>query len=95
MWVTMGPIADRTNECLGASDLAIVEFRKRMLDALKEFQGNGQAIGTGDSTVGKSVCSFQAVVPNTIDWRSYTASYVWNQDNDGSELEPSYNVTSR
>lgn len=95
MWITMGPIADRTHECLGASDLAIVEFRKRMLDAVKDFQSDGKAIGTGEGAVGRAVCSFQAVVPNTIDWRSYTASYVWNQDNDGSELEPSYNVTSR
>jgi len=95
MWITMGPIADRTHECLGASDLAIVEFRKRMLDAVNEFQANGKAIGTGESAVGKSVCSFQAIVPNTIDWRSHNASYVWNQDNSGSELEPSYNVTSR
>lgn len=95
MWITMGPIADRTHECLGASDLAIVEFRKRMLDALKDFLSDGKAIGTGESAVGRSVCSFQAVVPNTIEWRSYAASHVWNQDNDGSELEPSYNVTSR
>jgi phthalate 4,5-dioxygenase oxygenase subunit len=27
MWETMGPIADRTREKLGASDLAVVEFR--------------------------------------------------------------------
>ena len=28
MWETMGPIADRSRERLGASDLAIVEFRR-------------------------------------------------------------------
>lgn len=95
MWVTMGPIADRTHECLGASDLAIVEFRKRMLDALQEFQANGTAIGTGESAVARSVCSFQAIVPNTTDWRSYTATYVWDQDDAEADLEPSYNVTSR
>ena len=28
MWLTMGTVADRTQDRLGASDLAIVEFRK-------------------------------------------------------------------
>ncbi len=37
MWVTMGAIADRTHDRLGASDLAIVEFRKQMLDAVRAF----------------------------------------------------------
>ena len=35
MWETMGPIADRTKERLGASDLAVVEFRKLMVDAAR------------------------------------------------------------
>ncbi|MGH8788109.1 MAG: Rieske 2Fe-2S domain-containing protein, partial [Cupriavidus necator] len=38
MWLTMGPIADRSHDRLGASDLAIVEFRKQMLDAVRAFQ---------------------------------------------------------
>ncbi len=38
MWVTMGPIADRTHERLGASDMAVVEFRKQMLEAVRAFQ---------------------------------------------------------
>jgi phthalate 4,5-dioxygenase oxygenase subunit len=33
MWETMGPIADRTREKLGASDLAVVEFRRIMVEA--------------------------------------------------------------
>ena len=33
MWVTMGPIADRERDLLGASDLAIVEFRRQMVEA--------------------------------------------------------------
>ena len=42
MWETMGPIADRTQERLGASDLAIVEFRRLMVDAVRDFS-DGQA----------------------------------------------------
>ncbi len=47
MWETMGPIADRSRERLGASDVAIVEFRRIMIDALKRMADGGPAIGTG------------------------------------------------
>lgn len=33
MWVTTGPIADRTRERVGASDRAVVEFRQIMVEA--------------------------------------------------------------
>ena len=92
MWVTMGPIADRTNDRLGASDIAVVEFRKQMLDAVRAFQNGEPAIGTGDAAIPASVCSFQAVVPKTIDWREYAATYVWADDIERPELEPSYSV---
>jgi phthalate 4,5-dioxygenase len=76
MWVTMGPIANRSDERLGASDLAIVEFRRRMLDALADFQQNDETIGTGAKAIPPEVCSYQAVVPKEIDWRTYAARYV-------------------
>lgn len=95
MWVTMGPIADRRHERLGASDLAIVEFRRRMLDALKEFQAGGTAIGTGDLAIPPAVCSFQAMVPKVGDWRAHPARRVWDDGGERPELEPSYSVTSR
>ncbi|MCZ4317116.1 Rieske 2Fe-2S domain-containing protein [Comamonadaceae bacterium G21597-S1] len=90
MWVTMGAIADRTHDRLGASDLAIVEFRKQMLEAVRAFQAGAPAIGTGDAAIPPSVCSFQAIVPKTTDWRSFEAKHVW----DGAEpaLEPSYST---
>ena len=77
MWVTMGPIADRTHERLGASDLAVVEFRKQMLDAVRAFQAGAPAIGTGQARIPASVCSYQAIVPKTTDWRVFPAAYVW------------------
>ncbi|MCY1169643.1 Phthalate 4,5-dioxygenase oxygenase subunit [compost metagenome] len=92
MWVTMGPIADRTHERLGASDLAVVEFRKQMLEAVKAFRDGAQAIGTGDARIPSSVCSFQAIVPKTTDWRAYEASYVW--DAGAPALEPSYSTST-
>jgi phthalate 4,5-dioxygenase oxygenase subunit len=90
MWVTMGEIADRSNDRLGASDLAIVEFRKQMLEAVKAFQAGEPPIGVGAKAIPKEVCAFQAVVPKTTDWRSFEAKYVW--DHEAPALEPSYNV---
>ena len=90
MWLTMGPIADRTHDRLGASDLAIVEFRKQMVEAVRAFQAGAPAIGTGDAGVPASVCAFQAIVPKSTDWRAFEARYVW--DTSGPALEPSYST---
>lgn len=78
MWVTMGSVADRTCDRLGASDLAIVEFRRQMLDAVREFQHGKPAIGTGPARIPKGVCSYQAIVPKTTDWRFFDVQYVWD-----------------
>ena len=92
LFVRMGRIAVRTHVRLGASDLAIVEFRKQMLDALKAF-GEGQpAIGTGEQAVTPAVCAFQAIIPKTTDWRAFEAHYVWTDSQAQPALEPSYSV---
>jgi phthalate 4,5-dioxygenase oxygenase subunit len=90
MWLTMGPIADRTHERLGASDQAIVEFRKQMLQAVQSFAKGEPAIGTGDSRIPREICAYQAIVPKTTDWRAYEASCVW--DSTQPALEPSYST---
>ena len=90
MWVTMGPIADRTHDRLGASDLAVVEFRKQMVAAVRDFADGKPAIGTGDLAVPAKVCSFQAIVPKTVDWKAYDVKPVW--ETPGPVLEPSYDV---
>ena len=69
MWLTMGPIADRSIERLGASDQAIVEFRKQMVAAARAFADGAPAIGTGEARIAQGVCSFQAVLPKSSDWR--------------------------
>lgn len=94
MWVTMGAIADRTEERLGASDVAVVEFRRRMLDALEEFKSGEGAIGTGAKAIPRSVCSFQAMVPKDTDWKQYAAHPVWTEPTgrDAPELESNYQV---
>ncbi len=74
MWVTMGPIAHRTHDRLGASDLAIVEFRRCMMDALQAFGEGKNAIGTGADAAPAHLCSYQAIVPKTTDWRAHEAT---------------------
>ena len=97
MWVSMGPIADRTHDRLGASDLAIVEFRKQMLEAVRAFEGGAPAIGTGELRIPPGVCSFQAIVPKTTDWRGFAVSYVWEVSDSSREpvLEPSYSTPAQ
>ncbi|MES2912995.1 MAG: Rieske 2Fe-2S domain-containing protein [Pseudomonadota bacterium] len=90
MWVTMGPIADRTHERLGASDMAVVEFRKQMLEAVRAFQSGAPAIGTGDLRIPPSVVAYQAIIPKASDWRAFAGSYVW--DKKEPALEPSYST---
>jgi len=90
MWLTMGPIADRTLDRLGASDLAVVEFRKQMVEAVREFMAGKPAIGTGENAITPKVCSYQAIVPKTTDWKQYEAKPVWQTP--GPVLEPSYDV---
>lgn len=92
MWLTMGPIAERHLDRLGASDMAVVEFRKQMIDAVRAFGEGAQAIGTGDQAIPESVCSYQAIVPKTVDWRAFDARYVWADGIDRPQLEPSYSV---
>jgi phthalate 4,5-dioxygenase oxygenase subunit len=71
MWETMGPIADRSRERLGASDLAIVEFRRIMVEAARAFAGGAPAIGTTEPRVAKArLRSFEGIVPKGTDWRT-------------------------
>ncbi len=75
MWETMGPIADRTHERLGASDVAIVQFRRLMLDAVRQFQDGEPAIGTTEPRVPHvQLRSFEGVVPKATNWRTLGAS---------------------
>jgi phthalate 4,5-dioxygenase oxygenase subunit len=83
MWTSMKPIADRSKDRLGASDLAVVEFRKQMLEAVRAVASGASAIGTGANATPDTVCSFQSVIAKDIDWRVYKARYVWQ----GSEAQ--------
>jgi phthalate 4,5-dioxygenase len=69
MWETMGPIADRSRERLGASDVAIVQFRRIMIEAAKRLRDGGPAIGTSPSHVPHiKLKSFEGIVSKTTQW---------------------------
>lgn len=75
MWESMGPIADRTHERLGASDIAIVQFRRVMLEAVKEFQEEGHVIGRMEPRLPQAkLRSYQGVVEKSVPWRTLGVS---------------------
>lgn len=75
MWESMGPIADRTQERLGASDIAIVQFRRIMLDALERFEKSGEIIGhVAPHLPQAALRSYQGIVEKTTAWRTLGAS---------------------
>lgn len=70
MWESMGPIGDRSKEKLGASDLAVVQFRRQMVAAARAVAAGKPAIGTGAGRIAPaSLRSFEGVVPKGTDWR--------------------------
>jgi phthalate 4,5-dioxygenase oxygenase subunit len=75
MWETMGPIADRGLERLGASDLAIVEFRRIMVHAARRAAAGEGVIGTGPDRIAHAkLRSFEGIVPKTTDWKTLAVS---------------------
>jgi phthalate 4,5-dioxygenase oxygenase subunit len=73
MQESMGAIADRSHEKLGASDLAIVEFRRVMVKAVRDFMATGKqppALGMSEEELLK-LASWERIVPKSIDWRDF------------------------
>lgn len=69
MWETMGPIADRSRERLGASDLAIVEFRRIMVEAARRV-ASGEPAADKPRVAAHRLRSFEGIVPKEGDWRT-------------------------
>ena len=71
MWETMGPIADRSSERLGASDVAIVEFRNIMVDAVRRHAAGEPALATHSHRPAYvTLQSFEGIVAKGADWTS-------------------------
>ena len=74
MWESMGPIADRSKDHPGSSDVAVVQFRRMMLAAAKKFAEGGRVIGADCGIAPASLASFEGIVPKSADWRSLGAT---------------------
>ena len=71
MWEGMGPISDRSKERVGASDVAVVAFRRLMVEAARDVANGGPAIGTTEPHISHAtISSYEGVVPNSTNWRS-------------------------
>jgi len=75
MWESMGPITDRSEDRLGLSDVAVIQFRRQMIQAAKRFRDGGPAIGTAEPrTPQAQLSSFEGIVPKSTDWRTLGVS---------------------
>ena len=75
MWESMGAIADRTSERLGASDIAVIQFRRIMLDAVARHEAGAEPIGLAEPHLPMAkLRSYQGVVAKTENWRVLGAS---------------------
>ena len=54
MWESMGPITDRSEDNLGASDIAVIQFRRQMIAAARRFRDGGPAIGTTEPRISRA-----------------------------------------
>jgi phthalate 4,5-dioxygenase oxygenase subunit len=71
MWESMGPIVDRSRDKPGSSDLAVVQFRRMMVNAAKRVADGGPAIGTTEPRIPHvRLASYEGIVPKSTDWRT-------------------------
>jgi len=86
MWETMGPIADRSLDRLGSSDIAIAQFRRIMVRAVKRMAEGGPVIGvtTEPRVRHTSIHSFAGIVPKATDWRQVAVE----EEGNAHEMEP-------
>ena len=71
MWESMGPIVDRSRDKPGSSDVAVVQFRRMMVNAAKRVAEGAPAIGTTEPRIAHvKLASFEGIVPKSTDWRT-------------------------
>ncbi len=75
MWETMGPVAHRDLERLGASDQAVVEFRRGLVAAVKAFMDGAPAPAENLSPDERaSIRAFEGIVTKQTDWRDLSGA---------------------
>ena len=102
MWETMGPIAERHTERLGASDQAIIEFRRQMLNAVIHFTEGGPAIGTqeyaeasGEAYIPREqLRAYEGILAKTSTWRNLDTADSQAEHRSGTFSQTSTTATS-
>jgi len=93
MWESMGGIADRSAERLGASDIAVIQFRRVMLNAVARFQQGAGTVGQVQPHLPQAkLRSYQGIVPKTENWRLLGAeaeeiAYLQGMEEDETDRE--------
>ncbi len=71
MWESMGPIVERSRDKPGSSDVAVVQFRRMMVNAAKRVAEGGTAIGTTEPRIPHvKLASYEGIAPKSTDWRT-------------------------
>src|SRR6185295_6205024 len=74
MWESMGPITDRSDDNLGLSDVAVIQFRRLMIAAARRVR-DGETVHAESRRIPKlKLSSFEGIVPKTTDWRTLAVS---------------------
>ena len=69
MFMSQGPIVDRSNEQLCDADGAIVRLRRVLIDTVRRYQETGGKLG-GNEVDYKSIVSISRLIAEDDDWRS-------------------------
>jgi phthalate 4,5-dioxygenase len=68
---SMGAICDRSQEHLGASDVAVIRMRQRMLDSVRRFTDRGEApLGLGTTTSYARIKAEEKIIPLDAPWQT-------------------------
>ena len=71
---SMGPIVDRSREHLGASDLAVIHFRRTMIEAAERLVRDGETpVGLKQPVDHHALSSGEGMAPIGSDWRCVLA----------------------
>ncbi len=66
---SMGPLYDRSKEHLGASDRAVIQLRRYLLDCLKAVRAGADPPGLDPAIPFARICSENTVKPGDIPWQ--------------------------
>ena len=75
---SMGAVYDRTREHLGLTDVAVIRYRRRMIDAARAFQAGEPPLGLDAPVDYPDLHSEERVVPIDLPWQQVltTPAYV-------------------